>query len=262
MIKIGPAGLGGVKEASKNLEYYNKLGFTACEIAFTYSVYMNNKQAEEIGKTAKKFNIDLSIHSPYYINLNSSEKEKIEASKKRILDCCERAHYLGAKYVVFHSGFYGKLTKEETYNKIKENIIDILEIIKKNNWNVFLAPEMMGKINVFGSLDEIFRLVEETKCHFCIDFAHLRAYTNDKMKYNEMCEKIKKFGHIHSHFSGIEYGDKGEKNHILTPEKEIEKLIEAIKKNNINDITIINESPDPVGDSVKTLKIIKEMKLI
>jgi deoxyribonuclease IV len=85
-IKIGPAGLGPVKIAEKTLEEYAKLGFKACEIAFTYSVYIKNKKdAERIGKKASKLGISLSIHAPYFVNLNSAEKEKREATKKRIL---------------------------------------------------------------------------------------------------------------------------------------------------------------------------------
>ena len=262
MIRIGPAGIGGVNEAPKNLEYYHRLGIKACEIAFTYNVYMTNKQAEGIGKIADQFDVSLSIHAPYYINLNSAEKEKIEQSKKRILDCCERANYLGAKCVVFHAGFYGKSTKEETYNIIKENVVEMLDVIKKNDWKVKLTPETMGKINVFGSLEEIFRLVKETKCFFCVDFAHLKAYTQGTLSYEKMCEQIKDFNDIHAHFSGIEYGMKGEKNHILTSEKEIEKLGEAIKKNKIKNITIINESPSPIEDAEKTINIFKKLKLI
>jgi endonuclease IV len=33
----------------------------------------------------------------------------------------------------------------------------------------------MGKINVFGSVEEISDLVKETGCSFCIDFAHILA---------------------------------------------------------------------------------------
>ncbi|MBU0929485.1 MAG: TIM barrel protein [Nanoarchaeota archaeon] len=262
MIKIGPAGIGGAKECSKNLEYYNKQGITCAEIPFTYGIWMSNKQAEDIGKIAKENKVQLSIHAPYYINLNSAELKKIEESKKRILDCCEKAHYLNAKCVVFHPGFYGKLGKEETYNIIKENINEIVDYINEKKWNVKIAPETTGKVNVFGSLDEIFNLVKETKCYFCIDFAHQLARSNGKMTYEEMCEKIKDFKDIHAHFSGIDYGIKGEKNHKLTDEKEIEKLGQAIKKYKIENITIINESPNPIGDSEKTIKIFRELKLL
>ena len=41
---FGPAGLGPVKTAEKVLEEYAKLGLKACEIAFTYSVYIKNDE--------------------------------------------------------------------------------------------------------------------------------------------------------------------------------------------------------------------------
>ena len=261
MIRIGPAGIGGATECAKNLEYYNKLRIKACEVAFTYNIYMTNKQAEEIGKMATDFDINLSIHAPYYINLNSAEEEKIGQSKKRILDCCERAHHMKAKCVVFHPGFYGKSSKEETYKIIKENMQELMDFIRDKKWNVKLAPETTGKLNVFGSLEEIFRLVKETKCFFCIDFAHLLSRSNGTLNYEKMCEQINDFKEIHAHFSGIEYGIKGEKNHMLTSDKEIEKLGEAIKKNKIENITIINESPDPLGDAQKTIDIFKRLNL-
>ena len=75
-IKIGPSGLGGVEESEEILKEFNELGFGNCEIAFTHSVYMDKEQAEKIGKLAKKNNIDLSIHAPYFVNLNSDEKAK------------------------------------------------------------------------------------------------------------------------------------------------------------------------------------------
>ena len=89
-IRFGPAGLGPVKNAEETLKEYHKLGLRACEIAFTYGVYIKKEEdAKRIGKKAKELDIKLSIHAPYYVNLNSEEKAKREATKKRILDCCE-----------------------------------------------------------------------------------------------------------------------------------------------------------------------------
>ena len=107
-IKFGPAGLGSAKRAEEVLEEYHKEEFGACEIAFTYSVYIKEGDAERIGQKAKELGIELSIHAPYFVNLNSSEANKIEATKKRILDCCRVGEKLGAKVVVFHPGYYGE----------------------------------------------------------------------------------------------------------------------------------------------------------
>ncbi|MBW2992086.1 TIM barrel protein [Candidatus Woesearchaeota archaeon] len=254
-IKIGPAGsktLTGLEE----LKQMHERGLRAMEIEFTYQVWLTNKEAEKVGNDALKAGIFLSVHAPYYINLNSEEKAKIEASKKRILSCCERGHYLNGKEktpIVFHAAFYGKSTKEQTYNKVKEEILDMQKTIKKNRWNVILAPETTGKPSQFGDLDELLKLSKETGCSFTIDFAHMKARNNGKINYKEIMEKIKG-KKIHSHFSGIEYTPKGEKRHKITPNSEIKELLKWIRKYRL-DITIINESPDPYGDSLKTLKL-------
>lgn len=260
-VRFGPAGLGSIKDSVSRLETYHKLGLKACEIAFTYGVYMKEekhaKEIKEIRDTAKKFDIKLSIHAPYWINLNSKEKRKIDESKKRILNCCSIGSKLGATYVVFHPGFYGNMDKENTYQNIKKAILEMQQEIKKNKWKIKLAPETTGKINVFGSIEEILKLVKETKCFFTLDFAHLYARNQGKISYKEMYKKFKGFKELHCHFSGIEYGEKGERSHKLTSENELKKLLEILPKN--KDITIINESPNPVGDSVRSLRIVQKL---
>lgn len=247
-IKFGPAGLGPIKDAVSNLKEFHRLGLKSCEIAFTHGVYIKKKgDAITIGKVAKKLEISLSIHAPYYINLNSKDTEKIEASKKRILDCCEIAYYLGARRVIFHPGFYSNMKSEEASINIKKSIIEMMKTIKKNKWDIELCPEIMGKVNVFGSIDEIADLVKDTGCEFCIDFAHVLARYG-KYKFEEIKKAFpqKKW---HAHFSGIEYNEKGEKNHKKTDVKEWENLLNFLKKLD-KDIVIICESPDPVRDSV------------
>ena len=252
MIRIGPAGLGPVKTAIATLEDYHKKGFRACEIAFTYSVYIKNESdARAIGLKAKELDISLSIHAPYFINLNSKEKEKQEASRKRILDCCKVASWLGAKTVVFHPGYYGD-NKEGSYGAIKDNVIKLLHEVKKNKWEVDIAPEIMGRVNVFGGSDEIFSLVKDTGCSFCIDFAHLLA-REKSVDY----EKIKKFfphKKWHVHFSGIIYGDKGEKKHKTTTRQEWKELIKNLPKD--KEIVIINESPTMIEDCAEGLSVL------
>ncbi len=250
MIRLGPAGIGN---GFDRLPQIKEIGLNAAEVAFVYNIYMNNETAKKIGELAKKLGITLSIHASYYINLNSEDKAKIHASMKRILGACERGYYLGAKYIVFHAAFYGK-NKESCYKIVKEVILELQKIIKENKWDVVLCPETTGKISQFGSLDELIKLHKETSCGICIDFAHLLA-RDGKVDYNEVAKKIKDIKDKTAHFSGINYGDKGEKNHILTKENEIKDLIFALKNNKI-DITIINESPDPINDSIRTKKYI------
>ena len=218
---------------------------------------MTPRDAEKIHELNKKLGLILSIHAPYYINLNSKEKSKTEASKKRILKCLEIGTILGVRYVVFHPGFYQGMSKEETYSNIKEQIEKIMLEAGVKKYTPELAPETTGKESQFGSLDELIKMKKETGCSLCIDFSHLKARCNGKISYEEIAEKIAKakLGHIHCHFSGIEYSEKGERRHLLTEKKDIEELFKALKKYKI-DCTIINESPNPLQDAIKMKKLL------
>lgn len=258
VIRIGPSGLGGKNEAISILEEYHKNKINACEIAFTYGVYLDVESAKKIGEVAKKLDIFLSIHAPYYVNLNSKDKKKIEASKKRILDCCEIGHYLSSSNhkvpIVFHAGFYSEMDFNTTFDNIKKEILELMKEIKNKKWNVELCPEVMGKRNVFGSIDEISRLVKETGCGCCIDFAHVLA-RYDSNNFSLIEKEFGKLNHWHCHFSGIVYGNKGEKNHKQTEGSEWRNLFSFLKKFSDKEIVIISEAPEPMKDSVNGINV-------
>jgi deoxyribonuclease-4 len=251
-ILIGPAGYAGTAE--QELIKIKSKGLSAWEYEFTYGVWMNKGQATSISELNKKLNLKLSIHAPYFINLNSAEKQKVGASRARILKSCEIGHYLSngkdKTPIVFHPGFYQKDTRETTYTNIKEQVTKIQDEIKERGWNVLLCPETTGKPSQFGDLDEIIQLMKDANCGICIDFSHLKARYNGKIDYEEIMEKIKNIEHLHAHFSGIEYTEKGERKHIPVVEKEVKELFKHLKKHNI-EITIICEAPSPLEDAIK-----------
>lgn len=249
-VLLGPAGSSGLGNL-EGVKQVNNLGLQCMEVEFTYGVNLSNEKAKLVGDLAKKLNIKLSVHAPYYINLNSHEKKKIEESKRRILESAERGHYLNASHIVFHPGFYGKKSKEETFNIIVEGIKEMMKVIREKKWDVKLAPETTGKVNVFGDLTEIMELAKQAKCSFTIDFAHILARSKGKIDYDNTYDKLRGHDHLHCHFSGIEWGEKGEKHHILTPDKEIRELVSEVLKRK-KSVTIINESPNPMRDALKT----------
>ena len=154
----------------------------------------------------------------------------------------------------------------DTHDNI-ENTEKAIEIFKQKKVSSiihcgdFCAPFMMIILDraeipidcVFGNIDEILRLVKETGCSFCLDLAHMLAISKGKMEYKGMFNKVKRFKKLHCHFSGIEWGEKGERRHKKTPLSEIKKMVKAIPKN--KNVIIINESADPIGDTIKTIKI-------
>lgn len=257
MIRIGPGGTGGLG-FELGLERIYELGLSALEVEFTHGITMKNETAKTVGNIAKKLGISLSIHSPYFVNLASAEKPKIIASKQRILQSCERMHHMGGGHVVFHPAYFGKVDAKDVYDMVKDAVVEMMGEIKDKGWNVILAMETTGKHSAFGSLEETISIVKETGCAFTIDFAHLKARSAGQMSYAEMLDKIKGFKHIHSHFSGIEWTSKGEKGHILTPEKDMRELLSEVVKRKL-DITIINESPDVIGDAYKMKKILDSL---
>lgn len=256
-LRIGPAGLGPVKTALATLENYHRKGFRACEIAFTYGAYIKKKEdAEAIGKRARELDIALSIHAPYFVNLNSHDVRKREASKQRILECCRVGQWLGVTRVVFHPGYYGE-NKETSVQTIETSVRDMKEVLKKEKISVLLAPETMGKVNVFGSLEEIQAIVNGAGCDFCIDFAHILA--RDKAVDYSRVTRLFPQKEWHVHFSGIVYGDKGEKHHKTTTKEEWANLLKNLPRD--KNVTIINESPTLVDDCVQGLAIARSLGL-
>lgn len=256
-LRFGPGGTAGMGY-EKGLPFIAGLGLDALEVEFTHGVQMSNDTAKKLGEIASMHNVFLSIHAPYYVNLCSPDKEKVKASVGRILASCERGHHMGARYVVFHPGFYQKKPADVAYEDVKVQIELMHDKIKDNGWKLKLAPETTGKPSQFGSVEELLRLHKETKCHACIDFAHLRARLAGEIDYDEVVRKVKALGHVHAHFSGIEWGDKGEKRHVLTSKDVIRPLAEAVIKNKV-DLTLINESPDPIKDAVKCKEVFEEI---
>jgi len=260
-IRFGPAGMGPVKDVEETFRKFKETGIRASEIPFTYGIFIKKEDdMKQVKEASEKYDIKLSIHAPYWINLNSKEHEKIQASKQRILKCCEVGEKLGAYRVVFHPGFYAGMEKEETYRNIKKAIVDMQFIIRQNGWKIKLAPETMGKVNVFGSIEQIARLVEETGCDFCIDFAHILA-RDKKIDFGRIKALFGDSKKWHCHFSGIEYGEKGERKHRLTSREDWEGLLGALcGLGGEREIVIINESPNPVGDAVLGKKVYEEIK--
>ncbi|MFH1849730.1 MAG: TIM barrel protein [archaeon] len=256
MIRIGTAGAAELY-TREGLQSLKDEGLNAMEVEFTYGVRMSNNAALGIGADAKKLGIALSVHAPYYVNLASKEKPKIHASAHRVLESCEKAHHLGATHVVFHPAFLQGRASEEVFPIVCEQIQKMQDVIDESGWKVNLAPETTGKQSQFGDVDELLRLRDETGCSMCVDFAHLLARTGS-IDYTGVFDKLRPLKHIHAHFSGIEYGDKGERRHILTTEDVIEPFLKEVVKRNA-DITIINESPDPVSDAVKTLGVLRNI---
>lgn len=269
-IPIACSSSGGKTE--DGVRYVRKLGLECMELEFVRSINLDFEKAEKVRKVAEKENVRLSCHAPYYINLNSLEKMKIGASRSRILKSARIAWAAGARSVVFHAGFYMKMDPEKVYQNIKKEIQKVVDILRDEKNRIMIRPELTGKPSQFGSLKELIRLSNELEGVLpCIDFAHLFARSIGKINnYNgftnvlETLEKglgKKALKNMHIHMSGIRYGPKGERNHLVLEESSFnwKELLKAWKEFGVRG-TVISESPNIEKDSLLMKRTFEVMK--
>ncbi len=256
---IGPAGIPLALKGKSTLEaldYISKIGLNALEIEFVRKIYLKERDAKILGKKAEELGIRLSIHAPYFLNLASEREVVVKRSKGLILKSLEIGSAMNAECVVIHAGYYWKKGKEETFQKIKEGIEDILE---RFSGNTKLAIETMAKKGQFGDLDEVIKLCKEVndkRVVPLIDFAHIYARNNGFIDYSEIFDKVKVMNlqHINSHFSNVKYNintKRFQDIHVpINNHPPVEPLLKEIVKRAVN-ITIICESPLLERDALK-----------
>lgn len=254
-IKIGAAGSDGLGYM-KALNKAARMGLGCVEVAFTYGVRMKPEEAEAVGRLARQKGITLSIHAPYYINLAADDPAKLAASKERILASCRMAATMGARNVVFHAGFYQGHAAEKTLARIAKAIEKLQTVVQKNRWAVVLCPETTGKSAQFGSLDECLLLAGKTGCEFTIDFSHLLARAAGSLDYGEVLDRLPR--RFHAHFSGIDFGPKGERKHLKTTRAFFLPLAGALVSRSL-DVTLINESPQPYQDAAMMKRVVGKL---
>lgn len=243
-----------------------RLGLDCQEIEFVKGIKMKSDLAREIREEAKKQNIALSIHAPYYVNLNSPERGKRLSSQERLLSSARLAEICGARSVIFHPGYYGKSTPDQAFETIKDGLKEVVSILKLERSPVTLRPETMGKRSQFGSLEEILFLCREVDgIQPCIDFSHIHAREgkgNSYLEFHRFLKKIaKKLGspalkNMHIHISGIQYNDKGEMKHLNLLESDFryDDWVQALKDFELEGL-VICESPRQETDAIMLKKL-------
>lgn len=264
-ILIGTAGIPiSTKERSTaaGIMKVKELGLHSMEVEFVRGVNMSSEKAIEIGKVRNETGIKLSVHAPYYINL--CNPEKLKDSEKRIISSAHRGHLMGAEVIVFHPGYYGKLEKNDAYEMVESACKEMSGIVEDNAWNVRLGLETTGKVSQFGTLDEILDISHAVKtCVPVVDWAHLFAKYQGKIDFRKALNKVTNAGYstIHTHFSNIEFTEKGERRHLTLDHKQpdFEEVAKVILKSDIKEINIISESPAIEKDALVMKKTFERL---
>ena len=246
-------------DSISGIKRIRELGLGCMELEFVRGVRMSERTALRVGKAAKELDVRLSVHAPYYINLNSTG-EILTKSRERILGSARIGSISGAKSVVVHAAFYQNEPKHVVYERVKKQLSIITEQLKSESLSIELRVETMGRISQFGSLEEVLSLAEVEGVLPCIDFSHLHARTgryNSREEFANVLEQVedklgrKGLDNMHIHVSGIEYTDKGEKRHLVFEDSDFKykELAEVFSDFDIHGM-VISESPNLEADAL------------
>ncbi len=232
-----------------------ELELDAFELGWVQSVRVSEATCADIRLAALEKDISLSVHAPYFINLNADEVEWPK-SRKRLMDAAFYGNLAGATDIIFHPGSYFGKPPNEVLPLAIERLSECVEELQLAGNSVRLRPETMGKSAMLGSFEDVLQFAKALPTvEPCIDFAHLHARPGDGSmnSYEEWSRLLEQMGktigemslkRLHIHLSGIEYSAKGEREHLPIQEADLDvrAIFRALKDFNCQG-RILCESP-------------------
>jgi len=253
------------------IEFSKSIGLEALELGWVRSVRVSEGTCAAIKGAGTEHGVSLSVHAPYFINLNADEDEWPK-SRQRLMDAAHYGDLAGATDIIFHPGSYFERPPEDVLKVAIPRLQGCVDELRAADNPVILRPETMGKSAMLGSLEDTLEMSKAIEgVEPCLDFAHLHARPGDGTintydewaNYLELYSKAlgkKSLKRLHIHLSGIEYGPKGEKNHLKLEEADLdlEAVLRALKDFGCAG-RILCESPVMEEDALLMLKSWKEV---
>ncbi len=257
MIWIGPAGYPeGSKGPVDAVEKVAGLGFSALEVQFVRQAKMAEEKATALGTRAKELGVLLSAHAPYYINFNSPNEETVTKSDEWVLKSVRLANQMGARIVVVHAAAYAGKKPAKATQEVLKGVLRCRKVMEREGTTgVLIGLETMGKKGSWGTLDEIGEVMEKAEGVVpVVDFGHMHARSGGGLRssedFLEILDKAGEMsdGHLHSHYSCIEYTEAGERRHLdlRTKQPDFDLFVDAIRSWK-GSLTIVSETPEPVN---------------
>jgi deoxyribonuclease-4 len=283
MVKFGTAGCpldfydSGFQKSEQMPKYLHDIGLQAFEYQCGRGVRVSDKKADLLKAAAKQYGITLSVHAPYYISLGTNDIEKREKSLNYIIDSAAAAKKMGADRVVVHTGSRLKFERSQAMEHVfiaMQRALQELEQCKLSD--ITICPETMGQFNQLGDSSEVIALCKmDERLIPTIDFGHLYCRSLGQLvtkqqwitELNQYIKELgmKKMKHFHSHFSKMEYTQKGgEKRHVTFADEtcgpDFTAVAEALQELGLEP-RIICESAGTQGIDAQTMKKIYERLL-
>lgn len=215
------------------IRYLRSLGLDALELGWVQAVRVTAATCEAIRQEAEKQDVALSVHAPYFINLNADESEWPK-SRQRLMDAAHYGHLAGATEIIFHPGSYFGAEPQEVLRRVLPRLEACIAELRAQGNPVRLRPETMGKAAMLGSLEDTLYMAQAVPgVEPCLDFAHLHARAGDGSmntadEWRAVLERYAQvlgetsLQRLHIHLSGIAYGPKGEKEHLTLEQADLD----------------------------------------
>jgi deoxyribonuclease-4 len=245
------------------IQFSKSIGLSTLELGWVQSVRVTEATCAAIKAASLEHGVAVSVHAPYFINLNAGADEWPK-SRKRLMDAAHYGNLAGATDIIFHPGSYFGSPPAEVLGTAIPRLKDCVTELRRDGNPATLRPETMGKSAMLGSFDDALGMSQAIEGVLpCLDFAHLHARPGDgRMNtFEEWSGLLEAYGKVlgesalrelHIHLSGIEYGPKGEKQHLELKQADLDlkALFRALKHHGCAG-RILCESPIMEQDALR-----------
>jgi deoxyribonuclease-4 len=161
------------------IAFSKSIGLDTLELGWVQSVRVTEATCALIKAQALEQKVALSVHAPYFINLNATAEEWPK-SRKRLMDAAHYGNLAGATDIVFHPGSYFGNDPASVLKVAIPRLKECVKELRKARNLVTLRPETMGKSAMLGSFEDTLEMSRAIKgVQPCLDFAHLHARPGD-----------------------------------------------------------------------------------
>lgn len=271
MIKFGPSGTSedflqaGHAHTIEVPAWLAEHELDCFEYSFGRGVRIQESTARGIGEEFSRYDKEISVHAPYFINLATQEEEKAENNHRYIFDSLAALTWFGGNRCVVHPGSPLKLSRAAAMDILMRRLEKVARLKDEYGYgDKYLCLETMGKQAQIGTLNEVIEMCSLDATFIpCIDFGHLNArdqgvfFTKDD--YKRVIESLmkgvgeEKTNIMHVHFSKIEYSAKGEVRHLTFDDDKYgppyEPLMEVFAEFNIQPYVICESAGTQTRDA-------------
>src|SRR5512141_2965734 len=88
-----------------SIQFIKSIGLDALELGWVQAVRVSEETCAAIKQAASQTEVAVSVHAPYFINLNAGDEEWPK-SRQRLMDAAFYGNLAGATDIIFHPGSY------------------------------------------------------------------------------------------------------------------------------------------------------------